>query len=152
MAFANMAGCWYDYCITGGCIMELTVAVVGAGRMGSFLGKQLPKELRKIFIDIDKIKEALNIEDFDFTQNVLNQDLLTWVFLDLLGNQLDLSSFTQNHVGVRYYSQTGDVFISYHSSYGSYWLLIDLGPSDHAQWTHDFERSPYARYYHVIVL
>ena len=36
--------------------MELTVAVVGAGRMGSFLGKQLPKEARKIFIDIDETK------------------------------------------------------------------------------------------------
>jgi len=36
--------------------MELIVAVVGSGRMGSFVGKQLPKEVRKIFIDIDETK------------------------------------------------------------------------------------------------
>ena len=34
--------------------MELIVAVVGSGRMGSFVGKQLPKEVRKIFIDTDE--------------------------------------------------------------------------------------------------
>ena len=36
--------------------MGLSVAVVGSGRMGSFVGKQLPKEVRKIFIDIDEAK------------------------------------------------------------------------------------------------
>jgi hypothetical protein len=36
--------------------MELTVAVIGAGRMGTFVGRQLPPEVKKIFIDSDEGK------------------------------------------------------------------------------------------------
>ena len=36
--------------------MELTVAVLGAGRMGSFVGEQLPEEVNKIIVDSDEPK------------------------------------------------------------------------------------------------
>ena len=36
--------------------MELTVAVIGSGRMGTFLGKQLPNSIKKIMIDNDESK------------------------------------------------------------------------------------------------
>ena len=36
--------------------MDLIVAVIGSGRMGSFLGNQLPNSVKKILIDKDEIK------------------------------------------------------------------------------------------------
>lgn len=36
--------------------MELTVAIVGSGRMGTFVGEQLPRDIKKICIDSDEAK------------------------------------------------------------------------------------------------
>ena len=36
--------------------MNLTAAVLGAGRMGSFVGLQLPEDVKKIIIDTDEPK------------------------------------------------------------------------------------------------
>ena len=36
--------------------MTLKVAIIGAGRMGSIVGKQLPAEVEKLIIDTDEAK------------------------------------------------------------------------------------------------
>jgi 6-phosphogluconate dehydrogenase (decarboxylating) len=47
--------------------MTLKVAIIGAGRMGSIVGKQLPEDVEKIIIDTDEAKAKALAEAIDGT-------------------------------------------------------------------------------------
>jgi hypothetical protein len=55
--------------------------------------------------------------------------ILTWSFIDLLGNELALDSFQHNQNGNLFGSQTGDVL--YVSIDGAGFMYIDLGSAEH---------------------
>ena len=67
--------------------MSLTVAVIGAGKMGSIIGKQFPPLFNKIVVDRNEKKAKLLADEID---SIFSKDLGSFTFSALPGDLLGM--------------------------------------------------------------